>query len=42
MKRFLLLCMTVAFLSPLGAWAQDRTVTGTVTSAEDGSALPGR
>lgn len=41
MKRFLLLCMTVAFLSPLGAWAQDRTVTGTVTSAEDGSALPG-
>ena len=41
MKRILRL-MCVALLLPLGvAWAQDRTVTGKVTSADDGSALPG-
>jgi TonB-linked SusC/RagA family outer membrane protein len=34
--------MCVALLLPLGAaWAQDRTVTGKVTSADDGSVLPG-
>ncbi|MBX2967630.1 MAG: SusC/RagA family TonB-linked outer membrane protein [Cyclobacteriaceae bacterium] len=41
MKRILQLTC-VALLLPLGvAWAQDRTVTGKVTSTEDGSALPG-
>lgn len=41
MKRILRL-MCVALLLPLGTvLAQDRTVTGKVTSAEDGSALPG-
>jgi TonB-linked SusC/RagA family outer membrane protein len=34
--------MVVALLLPLSAvWAQDRTVTGRVTSQEDGSGLPG-
>lgn len=34
--------MCVALLLPLGAaWAQERTVTGKVTSLEDGSGLPG-
>ncbi len=41
MKRILRL-MCVALLLPLGAaWAQDRTVTGKVTSADDNSTLPG-
>lgn len=41
MKRVLRL-MCVALLLPLGTvLAQDRTVTGKVTSAEDGSSLPG-
>jgi TonB-linked SusC/RagA family outer membrane protein len=39
MKKFLLLCFSFAFV--LSAWAQDRVVSGKVTSAEDGSALPG-
>lgn len=39
MKKFLLLCFMVAFVST--AWAQERTVTGRVTSTDDGSALPG-
>lgn len=39
MRKFLLLCSFVFVLG--GAWAQDRIVTGKVTSAEDGSALPG-
>ncbi len=42
MKRILLLCLTAVFmLASAAAWAQERTVTGRVTSAEDGSALPG-
>jgi TonB-dependent starch-binding outer membrane protein SusC len=41
MKRLLRL-LVVALLLPLSAaWAQERTVTGRVTSAEDGSPLPG-
>lgn len=42
MKRRLLL-FTVVLLAFAGGelWAQERTVSGTVTSAEDGSALPG-
>jgi TonB-linked SusC/RagA family outer membrane protein len=39
MKKFLLLCF--AFVFVLSAWAQERVVSGKVTSAEDGSALPG-
>lgn len=40
MKILRLVC--VALLLPLGtAFAQDRTVTGRVTSSEDGSSLPG-
>jgi outer membrane receptor protein involved in Fe transport len=39
MKKFLLLCFSFVFV--LSAWAQDRVITGKVTSAEDGSALPG-
>src|SRR5690606_17330264 len=39
MKKILLSCFFVALL--FSAWAQERTVSGKVTSAEDGSALPG-
>lgn len=42
MKRILLLCLTAVFILTCGeVWAQDRTVTGQVTSADDASALPG-
>jgi TonB-linked SusC/RagA family outer membrane protein len=33
--------MALAVLLAFNSWAQERTVTGRVTSAEDGSALPG-
>lgn len=39
MKKFLLTCFTLAVV--LLAQAQERTVTGKVTSAEDGTPLPG-
>lgn len=39
MKKILLLCFSLAFLASV--YAQERTVTGKVTSAEDGSPLPG-
>lgn len=39
MKKFLLLCFS--FVIALSAVAQDRVVSGKVTSTEDGSALPG-
>ncbi len=39
MKKFLLLCFSFVFA--LSAWAQERTISGKVTSAEDASALPG-
>lgn len=39
MKKFLLLCFSFALVASL--YAQERTVTGKVRSAEDGSALPG-
>jgi TonB-linked SusC/RagA family outer membrane protein len=39
MKKFLLLCFSFGFA--LSVWAQDRVVTGRVTSKEDGSPLPG-
>jgi TonB-dependent starch-binding outer membrane protein SusC len=40
MKKFLLLCSAVVFALS-SAWAQERTVSGKVTSSEDGSSLPG-
>lgn len=39
MKKFLLLIFSLGFA--LSVWAQDRVVTGKVTSKEDGSALAG-
>ncbi len=39
MKKILLTCVTLVFV--LHSWAQERTVTGKVSSVEDGSALPG-
>ncbi|MBX2894906.1 MAG: SusC/RagA family TonB-linked outer membrane protein [Cyclobacteriaceae bacterium] len=39
MKKFLLLCFSFVFVASV--WAQERVVSGKVTSAEDGSALPG-
>jgi TonB-dependent starch-binding outer membrane protein SusC len=39
MKKFLLLCFSFVFV--LSAWAQERVITGRVSSADDGSALPG-
>lgn len=40
MKKFLLLCFAFVFAATV-TWAQERVVTGKVTSQEDGSALPG-
>ena len=39
MKKILLVCFSFALV--FNVWAQDRNVSGKVTSAEDGSALPG-
>ncbi|MCX8490854.1 MAG: SusC/RagA family TonB-linked outer membrane protein [Cyclobacteriaceae bacterium] len=39
MKKFLLLCFSFVFV--LSVWAQERVITGRVSSAEDGSGLPG-
>lgn len=39
MKKFLLVSFSLVLALQL--WAQERTITGKVTSAEDGSALPG-
>lgn len=39
MKKFLLVCFSFCFA--LTVWAQERVITGRVTSADDGSALPG-
>ena len=39
MKKFLPLCFSFIFV--LSAWAQERMITGKVSSVEDGSALPG-
>ncbi len=41
MGRILLFYLMVAIITPSGLWAQELTVTGRVTSAEDGNALPG-
>jgi len=39
MKKFLLMCFSFGFA--ISVWAQDRVVTGKLTSKEDGSTLPG-
>ncbi|MBS1555376.1 MAG: SusC/RagA family TonB-linked outer membrane protein [Bacteroidetes bacterium] len=39
MKKFLLVCFSFCFV--LSVWAQERVITGRVTSSDDGSALPG-
>jgi TonB-dependent starch-binding outer membrane protein SusC len=43
MRRFLLAnCLTaVLLLTSYGLWAQERTVSGRITSSDDGSSLPG-
>src|SRR5688500_631020 len=42
MRKFLLVCLTAVFSFAYGeSWAQERTVTGKITSTEDGSPLPG-
>ncbi|HNP20003.1 MAG TPA: SusC/RagA family TonB-linked outer membrane protein [Fulvivirga sp.] len=41
MKKYLLLCFMLMFAFTLESWAQERTVSGKVTSIEDGSSLPG-
>ena len=42
MKRILLVCLTAVFAFAYSeSWAQTRSVTGKITSIEDGSALPG-
>lgn len=42
MKRTLLICLTAMFaLANSEVWAQERTITGKVTSNDDGSPLPG-
>jgi TonB-linked SusC/RagA family outer membrane protein len=42
MKRILLICFTaVSIFASSALWAQDLTVSGKITSAEDGSPLPG-
>ncbi len=40
MKKFLLVCFSFVFALS-SAWAQERNVSGKVTSPEDGSSLPG-
>src|SRR6478736_5441381 len=39
MKKFLLMCFSFGFA--ISVWAQDRVVSGKVTSTDDGSPLPG-
>ena len=42
MKRILLVCLTAVLIHASNVlWAQDLTVSGKITSSEDGSALPG-
>jgi hypothetical protein len=41
MKKFLLLCLLLVSSSLAGLLAQERTVTGKVTAADDGAPLPG-
>ena len=42
MRRIILLCLTAVFmLASSELWAQEKTVSGRLTSIEDGSPLPG-
>lgn len=41
MKKFLLLTFSFLLVLQANAWAQARSVSGTITSTEDGSGLPG-
>ena len=41
MKKFLLLCFSLVFAFSTTVLAQDRVISGKVTSADDGSSLPG-
>ena len=41
MKRFLQTCMLFLFIFATQAFAQDRTISGTITAREDGLPLPG-
>ncbi|MEJ7646261.1 MAG: SusC/RagA family TonB-linked outer membrane protein [Chryseolinea sp.] len=42
MSKILQLCVTAMFaLACTSVWAQDRAVSGTITSTEDGSSMPG-
>ena len=41
MKRILLLSFLFSYIGMLSAQAQERTITGTVTSSDDGSTVPG-
>lgn len=41
MKKFLLMCFSALFVFVLSAWAQERLISGKVTSVDDGSGLPG-
>src|SRR5690606_3485128 len=41
MNKFLLTVMTLLLLSSSASFGQERTVTGVVTSSEDGSPAPG-
>src|SRR5688572_9561812 len=42
MRKILLLCLTAVFAFAYSeSWAQERMVSGRVTSADDGTALPG-
>lgn len=41
MKRILLLCFMLMSIFVSEVWAQDRAVSGKITSSEDGSPLPG-
>ncbi|MBL0745203.1 SusC/RagA family TonB-linked outer membrane protein [Chryseolinea lacunae] len=42
MRKFLLVCLTAVFaLASSEVWAQERTISGRITSPEDGSPMPG-
>ena len=41
MKKFLLVCFSLVFLVGTTVLAQDRVISGKVTSSDDGSSLPG-
>jgi TonB-dependent starch-binding outer membrane protein SusC len=40
-RRYLMVALMIVLLGTVNAWAQERAVSGSVKSAEDGEALPG-